>query len=53
MAEREVRTGLTDNMVKWDLVGTLSDSPGARLQHEVEILRHLQHPNVISLHAYG
>ncbi len=45
--------GSTEMRVNWDLVGTLQDSPGSRLDREVEILKCLQHPNIIRLMAAG
>ncbi len=53
MDESATGMGSTERMVNWDLVGTFKDSCGARLKRETEILKHLQHPNIISLMAVG
>ncbi len=48
-----IGNGSTEMRVNWDLVGTLQDSPRRRLNREVKILKHLQHPNIIRLMAAG
>ncbi len=53
MDESRTGNGSTERLVDWRLVGTFKDSPGARLKREAEVLKRLQHPNIISLKAVG